>query len=217
MTADAEAGIFAGYDPDPTESMSLHADAYTDARWHDLEQREVFARSWQWVGHVESLREPGDYTALDVAGMPIAVVRGDDGVLRAFYNVCQHRAHALLTGTGHTGSIVCPYHGWAYDLSGSLHRARHTDDVAGFDPSTICLTEVQVEEFGGFVYVNLDHQPHRWPPRPKDSATRSLTGHQTWKASPTSAASVTTSPPTGRTWSTTSWSATTATSLTRTS
>ena len=155
-TAETEAGIFAGYNPDPTQSMSLHADAYTDARWHEIEQREVFARSWQWVGHLESLREPGNYTALDVAGMPIAVVRGDDGVLRAFYNVCQHRAHALLSGAGHTGTIVCPYHGWTYDLSGNLHRARHTDDVAGFDPSTICLTEVQAEEFGGFVYVNLD-------------------------------------------------------------
>ena len=156
MTEDADVGVFAGYDPDPTESMSLHADAYVDACWHDVEQREVFARSWQWVSHVESLRVVGDYLALDVAGMPIAVVRGHDDVLRAFYNVCQHRAHGLLSGAGRTGSIVCPYHGWTYDLSGSLHRARHTSDVPGFDPSSICLSEVQVEEFGGFVYVNLN-------------------------------------------------------------
>ena len=151
-----ETGIAAGYDPDPTRSMSLHADAYTETRWHEIEQREVFARTWQWVGHVESLREPGSYTALQVAGMPVVLVRGRDGELRAFYNVCQHRAHELLSGSGRTDSIVCPYHGWTYELTGRLARARRTADVAEFDASSICLSEVRAEEFGGFVYVNLD-------------------------------------------------------------
>ncbi len=151
-----ETGIAAGYDPDPTRSMSLHADAYTETRWHEFEQSAVFARAWQWVGHVESLREPGSYTALQVAGMPVVLVRGRDGELRAFYNVCQHRAHELLSESGRTASIVCPYHGWTYELTGRLVRARRIADVAGFDPSSICLSEVQAEEFGGFVYVNLD-------------------------------------------------------------
>ena len=136
--------------------MSLHADAYIESRWLDIEQREIFARSWQWVCHVESLREPGSYLALEVAGMPVALVRGGDGELRAFYNVCQHRAHELLAGSGRTDSIVCPYHGWTYELTGRLAQARRTADVAGFDVSSICLSEVQAEEFGGFVYVNLD-------------------------------------------------------------
>ena len=151
-----EGGIAAGYHPDPTKSMSLHSDAYTESRWHEIEQREVFARTWQWVCHVESLREPGSYVALEVAGMPVALVRGHDGELRAFYNVCQHRAHEPLSGTGRTDSIVCGYHGWTYELTGRLARARRTADVSGFDPSSICLSEVQAEEFGGFVYVNLD-------------------------------------------------------------
>ena len=154
--ATRQVSIAAGYDSDPTRSMSLHADAYTEPRWHEIEQREVFARTWQWVGHVGSLREPGSYTALQVAGMPVAVVRGHDGELRAFYNVCQHRAHELLSGSGRTDSIVCGYHGWTYELTGRLARARRTADVTGFDPSSICLSEVQAEEFGGFVYVNLD-------------------------------------------------------------
>ena len=151
-----EASIAGGYDPDPTRSMSLHADAYTGSRWHEIEQREVFARTWQWVCHVESLREPGSYTALDVAGMPVALVRGRDGELRAFYNVCQHRAHELLAGTGRTDSIVCPYHGWTYELTGRLAQARRTAYVAGFDQSSVCLSEIRAEEFGGFAYVNLD-------------------------------------------------------------
>ncbi|MDE0495233.1 MAG: ring-hydroxylating oxygenase subunit alpha [Acidimicrobiaceae bacterium] len=149
-------GIAVGFDPDPTRSMSLHADAYVEPRWHEIEQSEVFARSWQWVGHVESLRDPGSYVTMDIAGMPVALVRGHDGELRAFYNVCQHRAHELLSGSGRTDSIVCGYHGWTYELTGRLSRARRTADVAGFDPSSICLSEVQAEEFGGFVYVNLD-------------------------------------------------------------
>ena len=152
----SESGIAAGYDSDPTRSMSLHADAYVEPRWHEIEQREVFARSWQWVCHVESLRDPGSYVALDVAGMPVVLVRGHDSELRAFYNVCQHRAHELLTGSGSTDSIVCPYHGWTYELTGRLAQARRTADVAGFDRSSVCLSEVQAEEFGGFVYVNLD-------------------------------------------------------------
>ena len=151
-----EASIAAGYDPDPTRSMSLHADAYIEPRWHEIDQREVFARTWQWVCHVESLRSPGSYLALEVAGMPIMLVRGHDGELRAFYNVCKHRAHELLSGSGRTDSIVCGYHGWTYELTGRLARARRTADVAGFDRSSICLSEVQATEFGGFVYVNLD-------------------------------------------------------------
>ncbi len=150
------AGIATGYDPDPTLSLSLHADAYIEPRWLEIERREIFARTWQWVCHVESLRESGSYLALEVAGMPVALVRGRDGELRAFYNVCQHRAHELLSGSGRTDSIVCPYHGWTYELTGRLAQARRTADVAGFDASSICLSEVQAAEFGGFVYVNLD-------------------------------------------------------------
>ena len=150
------ASIAAGYDPDPTRSMSLHADAYIEPRWHQIEQSEIFARTWQWVGHIESLRDPGSYTALDVAAMPVVLVRGHDGELRAFYNVCQHRAHELLAGSGRTDSIVCPYHGWTYELTGRLAQARRTSDVVGFDRSSVCLREIGVEEFGGFVYVNLD-------------------------------------------------------------
>ena len=150
------ASIAAGYDPDPTRSMSLHADAYIEPRWHQIEQSEIFARTWQWVGHIESLRDPGSYAALDVAAMPVVLVRGHDGELRAFYNVCQHRAHELLAGSGRTDSIVCPYHGWTYELTGRLAQARRTSDVVGFDRSSVCLREIGVEEFGGFVYVNLD-------------------------------------------------------------
>ena len=150
------ATISAGYDADPGRSRSLHADAYVEQKWLDAEQKAVFGRTWQWVCHVESVREPGSYVTATIATMPIVVVRGRDGALRAFYNVCSHRAHELMTGSGTTRNLVCGYHAWTFDLAGDLKAARRADSMAGFDKSEFCLTSVQVEEFGGFVYVNLD-------------------------------------------------------------
>ncbi|MFJ9898396.1 SRPBCC family protein [Streptomyces sp. NPDC091280] len=127
-----------------------------EPKWFDAEINGVFARTWQWVCHIEKLRKPGSYVSATVAGMPIAVVRDRAGVLRAFYNVCKHRAHELLSGSGTARNIICPYHAWTYALSGELKAARRADDMETFDKSEICLDQVQVEEFGGFVYVNLD-------------------------------------------------------------
>ena len=148
--------LAAGYHPDPAKSMSMNAEAYTDQQWHDLDRTAVFSRSWQLLCHGEKLREPGSYVADTVATLPIAAVRGKDGKLRAFYNVCKHRAHHLLSGSGTKGMITCPYHAWTYDLTGQLSAARGTRAMPDFRTSEICLDQVQVEEFGGFVYVNLD-------------------------------------------------------------
>ena len=150
------AAIRDGYDPDPARSLTLKADAYTEPDWFAFEQKAVFARTWQWVCHVEKLRNPGSYVTVEIAGRPIAVVRDREGVLRAFYNVCKHRAHHLLQGEGESTRILCPYHAWVYDLTGQLRRAPETENLHDFDPKTICLDAVQVEEFCGFIYVNLD-------------------------------------------------------------
>lgn len=156
VTVDDVLRISSGFHTDPARSMSLRAEAYVEPRWLDAEMAGVFARTWQLICHVEKLTEPGGYMAATVAGMPIAVVRDRAGALRAFYNVCKHRAHELLSGSGTTRNIVCPYHAWTYDLDGGLKAARRADGLAAFDKSRICLDQVQVEEFGGFVYVNLD-------------------------------------------------------------
>jgi len=145
-----------GHSEDPLNSQSLHADAYVDPVWFDHEMRTIFARTWQWVCHREKVREAGHYTTAMIAGMPVMVVRTHDDELKAFYNVCKHRAHELLQDEGTTRSIVCPYHAWTYDLDGGLVAARHTSHLPDFELGEICLDEVQVEEFGGFVYVNLD-------------------------------------------------------------
>ena len=148
--------IGAGYDPDPARALSLNAAAYTDADWFAADRAGILAKHWQWVAHVEKLRHPGDYMTADIAGHPIAIVRDKEGRLHAYYNVCKHRAHQLLQGEGNTSRIMCPYHAWVYRLSGELVRAPETGALKDFETGEICLDEVQVTEFAGFVFVNLD-------------------------------------------------------------
>ena len=148
--------VGADHTADAAEAGTLHAEAYTTQRWYDFEQAAVFAHTWQWVCHREKLAAAGDYVTTTVAGLPVLVVRAGGGELGAFYNVCKHRAHEVVAGEGSARSLRCPYHGWTYDLDGSLVTARHTQYLVDFDPSGICLDAVQVEEFAGFVFVNLD-------------------------------------------------------------
>ncbi len=156
LSKDEFARLSGGYDSDPRRSLSLTAETYTDPKWFELDRQAVIARSWQWVCHVEKLRQPGSYVTTEIAGRPIVLTRDRDGVLRAFYNVCKHRAHALLSGEGSTTRIMCPYHAWVYRLDGQLVRAPHTENLVDFDTHDICLDQVKVEEFCGFVFVNLD-------------------------------------------------------------
>ena len=148
--------IARGYDPSPARAHSLRAEAYTDSIWFDADRRRILSKTWQWVCHVEAIGAPGSYVTTEIAGHPIAIVRDGDGTLRAFYNVCKHRAHHLLEGQGTARRIMCPYHAWVYRLDGQLVRAPHTEALEDFDTGSICLDQVQVTEFCGFVFVNVD-------------------------------------------------------------
>ena len=156
MTSHDLAAIRTGFDVNPARSLSLRAEAYTDPKWFAYEQSAIFAKHWIWVCHVEKVRANGAYTTAMVAGRPVAIVRDQAGQLRAFYNVCKHRAHELLQGDGETTRIMCPYHAWVCDLTGQLRRAPETENLENFETNDICLDTVQVEEFCGFIYVNLD-------------------------------------------------------------
>jgi nitrite reductase/ring-hydroxylating ferredoxin subunit len=122
--------IRSGYHPDPSRSHSLRAEAYTDPAWFNVDQKEILAKSWQWVCHAEKVRGPGTFTTTQIADNPIAIIRGEDRVLRAFYNVCKHRADPVLAGEGSVRRIVCPYHAWRYRLDGRL-AAEHDRDARG--------------------------------------------------------------------------------------
>ncbi len=141
---------------DPARSYTLPARYHTAPAIFEREREAVFFRSWIHVGHAEALREAGSYVTCMVQDQNIFVARGKDMRLRAFYNVCSHRAHELLKGAGRARVITCPYHAWSYHLDGRLRSARGSEKVEGFDAGEFCLKPVQVEEFGPLVFVNLD-------------------------------------------------------------
>jgi choline monooxygenase len=151
--------ILDSYDAEaPLEgAWTIPAPWYVDPRIADLERRTVFSRSWQMVGRADQLTEPGQYVATDVAGEPIAVVRGGDGVLRAFFNVCRHHAAEVLTQPeGKANLLRCPYHGWTYSLEGELKGVPEFGGVCDFDRAKNGLVPVSVGEWQGFVFVRLD-------------------------------------------------------------
>ncbi|MEL6421909.1 MAG: aromatic ring-hydroxylating dioxygenase subunit alpha [Pseudomonadota bacterium] len=138
------------------QSFTLPARFYTDRTIFDVEQEKIFARAWWYAGHQSQVAEPGCFLTTQIHSQNVFVIRGRDGALNAFYNVCQHRGHELLEGTGRTNVITCPYHAWAYDFDGTLKAARNTDRMAAFNKCDFALKAVRVEVFCGMVFVNLD-------------------------------------------------------------
>jgi choline monooxygenase len=120
-------------DPNPEQSFTIPARYYLDAGILEQEKEAIFYRNWWYAGHQSQLTAPGCYLTVQVCDQNIIVIRDKSGELNAYYNVCQHRGHELLFGSGKVRTITCPYHAWSY----------------GFEP-------VQVEVFCGLVFVNLD-------------------------------------------------------------
>ena len=148
------------FDADPTRSFTLAANYYTDPDILAQEQEAIFWQSWMCIGHASDVREVGQYLATEIVGQQVFAIRSADGKLRAFFNVCMHRGHSLLMGQGTvTNRITCPYHAWAYDTVGQLQGARMSDRMDDFDFAEFKLTEVAIEEFGGFLFVNLSPGP----------------------------------------------------------
>ena len=133
------------------------------ARWYwerevwQAERREIFAREWQLTCAVSDLPKPGDYVAADVAGYRYFVIRDRDGVLRAFHNVCPHRASQLLDdGAGHCDLLRCRYHGWVFDTQGNLRRTPDFGEADWFRKEEHGLMPIRVETWRGIVFVNFD-------------------------------------------------------------
>jgi choline monooxygenase len=131
---------------------------YFDPAIYEREKSRIFHRTWQYAGHESMLVGSGSYLVRQIMDQSVVIVRGTDGSLRAFHNVCQHRAHRLLEGEGRLASalITCPYHAWTYDLKGQLRQARGTERVTGFRKEAVCLTGVRLASRLGFLFVNLE-------------------------------------------------------------
>ena len=141
------------------EASTIPAPWYVDARIAKLESKTVFSKSWLMVGRADQVERPGQFVTANVAGEPIVVVRGNDGVLRGFFNVCRHHAAAVVTEPcGQMSILHCPYHGWNYGLDGALKGMPEFEGVKNFDRQKNGLLPVKADIWESFVFVNLDSQ-----------------------------------------------------------
>ena len=137
-------------------ASTIPASWYTDQNLYNLELQTVFANSWQLAGRVDQLREPGQYVTSDIAGEPIVLVRGTDGVLRGFFNACRHHAAAVMTEPeGKANQLRCPYHGWTYSLAGELKGTPDFSGVCNFDRAANGLLPVQTDVWENWVFVRV--------------------------------------------------------------
>ncbi len=139
------------------EAGSLPPACYADDAVLKMEIETIFRRQWLGIGHAGRLEAAGDYETLEIAGVPLIVLRDTDGILRAFANSCRHRGARLLDGEGNCRGIRCPFHSWAYKLDGALAGAPKMEDAAGFDRSQYGLIEFRAAELCGLGFVCLDH------------------------------------------------------------
>jgi choline monooxygenase len=144
------------FDKDLSCAGTLPAPAYFDPEIQAAERERIFSRTWQPVGNVADVTSEGAYFTCEVAGEPLVVLRDTNGELRAFFNVCRHRAGPVAEGKGSRRSLTCRYHGWTYGLDGALKAAPETEGVRNFDKACFGLVPVRVESWGPFVFVSLD-------------------------------------------------------------
>jgi choline monooxygenase len=137
-------------------ASTLPSSHYLDPAMLELERTRIFGRTWQLVAHWDDLAREGDFVPVTVLDEPIVITHGHDGVLRAFYNVCRHRAGQVALTRGNRRALQCQYHGWTYGLDGALRTAPEMEDTEDFDPACFGLHAVRVDRFGPFVFVNLD-------------------------------------------------------------
>lgn len=131
---------------------------YRSDEAHALELQRIFAKDWLCPGLAAEIPSTGDYLTFSIGNQPVFIIRGNDGGIRSFSNVCRHRMMALLEGSGTCPSrIVCPYHAWTYDLEGRLVGAAHMEgrDPA-FNKENIHLPPVRTEVWQGWIYISLN-------------------------------------------------------------
>ncbi|MEZ5774153.1 MAG: Rieske 2Fe-2S domain-containing protein [Hyphomicrobiaceae bacterium] len=138
------------------KAHAMPRSVYTSPDFLERELKDIFAREWFSIGRASALAKPGDYVTFDLAGQPVVVMRDRDGRLSAMSNVCLHRMSTLLEGEGNRGSITCPYHGWTYNLDGSLRGAPAMTLNTGFCKDSYRLPKFRCEEWLGWVMVSLN-------------------------------------------------------------
>lgn len=146
----------AGSFPLASEIVTVSPDRYVDPAWFELEKQAIFRRIPLMLAPGCEIPRPGDFKTMDIAGVPILVVRGKDGRARAFLNACTHRGAAVAQGCGSASRFVCPYHGWTFDQTGALAGVASGEDFGSVDKATLGLKAFPTQERAGLIWAVLD-------------------------------------------------------------
>jgi phenylpropionate dioxygenase-like ring-hydroxylating dioxygenase large terminal subunit len=142
---------------DPLEDLSLPGWLYFDPEFFDAEKRAFLRAAPQVVCHESEIAEPGEWRTLEYLGESVIVIRGDDGDIRAFSNVCRHRGSRLVDGQGGCSKVLtCPYHAWSYARDGRLVGVPHRQEYPGLQTDKLSLFPVALENWRGFLFVTLE-------------------------------------------------------------
>jgi len=165
MDVDAVRKEVERFDPatDIAHAWTPPASWYTDPDFDALERTHVFGVSWQPVARVAQLTEPGAFVSGCLAGDPYVITRAADGALRAFHNTCRHKATPVAVGDGTAERLVCPYHGWSYDLDGRLRTAPRMAGIKDFDRKEMSLRPMAMHEWGPWLWLNPAAEPPPFP------------------------------------------------------
>ena len=148
---------YAGVRKPLLEAETLPPECYTDEAFYKREVETIFLKVWNFIGRADRVPNAGDYFAFEFVGVPVVVVRGRDGVVRAFANSCRHRGAKVMQGEGKCTVMSCPYHAWTYAIDdGRLIGAMEMDETAGFAKKDFGLVPLRLELWGGFMFLNFD-------------------------------------------------------------
>ncbi len=143
--------------PNDWDRRGLPGWAYSSPALFELERMKVFLNHWQLVGHVNDIPAPGDWFAFDLLGERAIIMRGRDNMVRAFHNLCRHRGARVVDGMkGHCkGALVCPFHGWVYNLDGTLRGPARPETFGDMDRSKFALKPIEMEVWHGFIFLRF--------------------------------------------------------------
>lgn len=169
----ARTGVSGGGLPNDWDRSGLPGWSYSSPGLLALEKEVLFRRHWQLVCHLSDLPQPGSYVTFDAVGERALVLRDGEGVVRAFHNVCRHRGSRVVTGEQGRcpGVMVCPFHGWSYNLDGTLRGAARPRTFPALDPVRHGLKPIDCEVWHGFVFI-------RFKPGPQPSVTTLMARHE---------------------------------------
>ena len=138
------------------EATALPAEMYYSPEIYRLEQEQVFGKHWYYVGHTSQLDGAGSYFTVEIAEQPLVILQTKTGELRAFFNICTHRAGPVAVGSGKCNRLTCLYHAWSFDLEGNLRGIPDMEQAENFDVADHALQAVKIDTWECFIFVNLD-------------------------------------------------------------